>query len=465
MDYLSTRGGMQPSSFSDITLKGLAPDGGLTVPRHLPDLSEKLDIIRRISYPNLASLIISEFAEDISSYDLVDIINHDTYTKSVFGTEDITPVFELSKEGMYLQELSNGPTLSFKDIALQLLGNLFEYILEQRDETLNILGATSGDTGSAAIYGIKGKKRINVFMMHPHNRTSKFQEAQMTSVLDSNIYNIAIEGDFDDCQRMSKALSKPLGMGGVNSYNWARIAAQTVYYFKGYLDVVNRNRLSVNTKVDFVVPTGNFGNILAGYYAMIMGCPIRRLVLATNENNVLDVFFKTGRYERKDAIPTDSPSMDISVASNFERLLYDDLDQDPEKVKEHMAQLQEKGFFELSGAYLEKAQNSGIVSGTATAEQRAKAMLEEQQRSGILMDFHTANGYVVGSRYKTDDTPMIVLSTAKPIKFEEDLREIPGIIMPERPEEHKDLEQREKRVYVMKTQDEVKSFIKEKLRV
>ncbi|TXH61987.1 MAG: threonine synthase, partial [Burkholderiaceae bacterium] len=327
MNYISTRGDQTPRGFSEILLEGLAPDGGLYLPTHYPKVdAATLARWRGLSYAELAFEILSLYITDIPAADLKRLVTL-TYTEQVFGTREITPLKKL-EEGLYLEALSNGPTLAFKDMAMQLLGALFEYELARRGRTLNILGATSGDTGSAAEYAMRGKKGVKVFMLSPHGRMSPFQQAQMFSLQDANIHNIAVEGVFDDCQDIVKAVSNDLEfkrrwkIGTVNSINWARLLAQVVYYFAGWFQATKSNE----ERVSFAVPSGNFGNICAGHVARMMGLPIHRLVLATNENNVLDEFFRTGTYRVRggaETYETSSPSMDISKASNFERFVFD----------------------------------------------------------------------------------------------------------------------------------------------
>jgi threonine synthase len=325
MNYLSTRGGMPPTPFTGILLEGLAPDGGLSMPESYPKITRgRLAAWRKLGYRDLAFEIFSRFMDDIPAADLRDIVDR-TYTAQAFGSDDITPVSAL-EPGLHVLHLSNGPTLAFKDVAMQLLGNLFEYVLAKRGEELNILGATSGDTGSAAEYAMRGKRGVRVFMLSPEGKMSPFQTAQMYSLQDANIFNIAVRGVFDDCQDMVKAVSNDLAfkakyrIGTVNSINWARLIAQVVYYFKGYFAVTRGD----DEEVTFSVPSGNFGNVCAGHVARMMGLPIRKLVVATNENDVLDEFFRTGRYRVRPSAAvaqTSSPSMDISKASNFERFV------------------------------------------------------------------------------------------------------------------------------------------------
>src|SRR3954470_3327988 len=344
VQYVSTRGAASPQKFSDILLEGLAPDGGLYIPETYPSVD--LALLRKLSYPDLAKAILSRFIDDIAGLEaLVD----KTYQAKVFGDAEITPLKTL-EPGLHLLALSNGPTLAFKDIAMQLLGNLFEVLLTQKDQTLNILGATSGDTGSAAEYAMRGKKHLRVFMLSPHERMSAFQRAQMFSLQEPNIHNLAVKGVFDDCQDLVKQVNadaefkRRYAIGAVNSINWARIAAQVVYYFKGYYAATRSN----SEKVSFAVPSGNFGNVYAGYVARRMGLPVRRLIVATNENDVLDEFFRTGRYRvRKKAKKTSSPSMDISKASNFERYVYDLVGCDPARLKILWRDLEAKSEFSV----------------------------------------------------------------------------------------------------------------------
>jgi len=305
LKYVSTRGHSDAQSFTGILLEGLAPDGGLMMPEQWPRVMRaKMDAMRDLPYPRLAFEILRFFADDFPGAELK-AATEKTYTEKAFGTAEITPLRTL-EPNLQILGLSNGPTLAFKDIAMQLLGNLFEQVLEKQDRRLNVLGATSGDTGSAAEHALKGKERLNVFMLSPHGRMSPFQSAQMYALKDKNIFNIAIEGAFDDCQDVVKAVASDLDfkerhhIGAVNSINWARVVAQVVYYYKGYFAATRSN----DEQVSFAVPSGNFGNIFAGYVAKRMGLPIRRLVLATNENDVLDEFFRTGRYRPRPSAET-----------------------------------------------------------------------------------------------------------------------------------------------------------------
>jgi len=432
LKYLSTRGDPTLRGFSDILLEGLAPDGGLYLPEHYPQVdAATLAGWRGLSYPDLAFEILSLYIADIPRADLQGLL-HATYTEAAFGTPAITPLRPLA-DGVFLQALSNGPTLAFKDIAMQLLGNLFEYELARRGEELNILGATSGDTGSAAEYAMRAKKGIRVFMLSPNGRMSPFQQAQMFSLQDPNIHNLAVDGVFDECQDIVKAVSNDLDfkrryrIGTVNSINWARLLAQVVYYFAGYFQATTRN----DEPVSFAVPSGNFGNICAGHVARSMGLPIAKLVLATNENDVLDEFFRTGTYRVRgsaETFETSSPSMDISKASNFERFVFDLLGRDGARIRELFGtQLAKAGGFTLSRDEFARIAGFGFVSGRSTHADRLATIRDTWQRSGTLIDTHTADGLKVAREQLTPGVPMVVLETALPAKFAETIREALGI--------------------------------------
>src|SRR5690554_2731205 len=427
MMYHSTRGGMEPRPFSDILLEGLAPDGGLTIPVTLPTVSaDQLESWRPLSYPQLAYQVLRLFITDIPAQDLETLVNA-AYSRDVFDDDSIVPLKPLN-QGMTLLGLSQGPTLAFKDMAMQFLGQVFEYVLTARNEKINILGATSGDTGSAAEYALRGKQGIAVFMLSPQGRMSAFQRAQMYSLQDENIHNIAINGVFDDCQDIVKQLSGDLDfkaqyrLGAVNSINWARIAAQIVYYFWGWL----RATSAPGQQVSFAVPSGNFGNILAGHLARQMGLPVRRLVLATNENNVLEEFFRTGIYRPRSAAQThatSSPSMDISRASNFERFVFDLLDQDTKRVREIWQQLHETGEFDLSHLQPLFESRYGFVAGVSSHQDRLNTIKSVYEQTGTLIDPHTADGVKVAASYVESGIPMLVLETALPAKFAEVIHE------------------------------------------
>lgn len=430
MKYQSTRGGMAPQSFSDILLEGLAPDGGLAVPVALPTITaDTLQSWRDLDYAGLATEILGRFIDDIPKDDL-SRLTHAAYQPAVFGSTAIVPLKPLSGS-VALLGLSEGPTLAFKDMAMQFLGHVFEYVLDKRNATLNILGATSGDTGSAAEYALRGKRGVSVFMLSPQGRMSDFQRAQMYSLQDANIHNIAIQGVFDECQDIVKALAGDLDfkaryhIGAVNSINWARIAAQVVYYFWGWLRATSQ----AGQQVSFSVPSGNFGNILAGHIARQMGLPIRRLVLATNENNVLEEFFRTGIYRPRAAAQThatSSPSMDISRASNFERFIFDLLDRDAVAVRECWEQLAKTGYFDLSEFLPQLESRYGFVAGVSTHADRLQTIKATFEETGVLIDPHTADGVKVAARYVEADVPMLVLETALPAKFSATIEEAIG---------------------------------------
>jgi len=446
--YISTRGDRTPRAFCEILLEGLAPDGGLYLPEAYPQVdAAMLAKWRGLSYADLAFEVLSLYIDDIPAEDLRAILRR-TYTAEVFGTAEITPLKPLA-DGIALEALSNGPTLAFKDMAMQLLGQLFEYELGRRGQTLNILGATSGDTGSAAEYAMRGKKGVNVFMLSPHGRMSPFQQAQMFSLQDANIHNIAIEGVFDDCQDIVKATSNDLAfkrrynIGTVNSINWARLLAQVVYYFAGYFQATKSN----DERLSFCVPSGNFGNICAGHVARMMGLPIAQLVLATNENDVLDEFFKTGRYAPRGAAQThetSSPSMDISKASNFERFVFDLLGRDGART----AGLFGGGAFTISAEEKARIAGFGFVSGRSAHADRLATIKRCFEAHGVLIDTHTADGLKVALEHHQSGVPMIVLETALPAKFAETIREAVGI-EPPRPAALAHIEDLPKRFTVM----------------
>ncbi len=471
MKYVSTRGLAAPKRFLDILLGGLMEDGGLAMPESYPQFSlDDLEALRGKSYPELAFEIFSKFADDIPRDTLKALIDK-TYTPQVYcngrvdsNAVDITPLRTL-EPGLHLLELSNGPTLAFKDMAMQLLGNLFEYALEQTGNSLNILGATSGDTGSAAEYAMRGKQRIRVFMLSPWGKMSDFQRAQMYSLQDANIFNIAVRGMFDDAQDIVKAVSNDLefkrryAIGTVNSINWARVSAQVVYYFKGYFAATKYS----DEKVSFTVPSGNFGNICAGHIARMMGLPIAKLVLATNENNVLDEFFRTGLYRpRKTAetYETSSPSMDISKASNFERFVFDLVGRDGNTLRELWGSVDAGGSFDLSETPLfEKLRDYGFASGSSSHADRLSAIRDCFERYGVMIDTHTADGLKVAKAHREPNVPMIVLETALPAKFEGTIREALGRA-PERPASTAGIESLPQRVEVIDVDAQVvKDFI------
>ncbi|MCU4121789.1 threonine synthase [Variovorax sp. N23] len=493
MRYLSTRGHPDRRRFCDILLEGLAPDGGLYLPEHYPQVdAAMLAKWRTLPYAELAFEILSLYIDDIPPADLKAMCAK-TYTAEVFGSDEIVPLREL-EDGVYLEGLSNGPTLAFKDMAMQLLGNLFEYELGRRGEELNILGATSGDTGSAAEYAMRGKKGVRVFMTSPDGRMSPFQQAQMFSLQDANIHNIAIAGVFDDCQDIVKAVSNDLGfkrkyrIGTVNSINWARLLAQVVYYFAGYFQATPAPTLGTGVsslppegalssrggpatkgkddkQVSFTVPSGNFGNVCAGHVARMMGLPIRTLVVATNENDVLDEFFRTGVYRVRaaaDTHETSSPSMDISKASNFERFVFDLLGRDGARTRAlFQDELGRSGRFDLSAdpVFAQAAARFGFVSSRSTHADRLATIRDTDKRFAVLIDTHTADGLKAAREHIVPGVPMVVLETALPIKFAATIVEALGH-EPDRPARFEGIEALPKRVVKLPADAEaVKAYI------
>ena len=462
MKYTSTRGGMAAKPFTEILLGGLADDGGLAVPDHYPKLSAAdLAKMRGMNYRELAFEVISRFATDIPAGDLKTIIDK-TYTAQTFGSEEITPIKTL-EPGLYILCLSNGPTLAFKDVAMQLLGNLFEYALAMDHAELNILGGTSGDTGSAAEYAMRGKRGIRVFMLSPLGKMSPFQTAQMYSLQAPNIFNIAVTAPFDVCQDMVKAVSNDLAfkekyqIGTVNSINWARVVAQAVYYFQTYFALTQSN----DEQVSFAVPSGNFGNVCAGHIARQMGLPIAKLIVATNENDVLDEFFRTGVYRpRPETMQRSSPSMDITKASNFERFVYDLVGRDPKVLKGLWQQLEKDGYFDLSKTpYFAKVQELGVASGTSNHANRIATIRRVHQQYGVVIDPHTADGMKAGLEHREAGIPLVCLETALPAKFEETIREALGQD-PQRPTGYENIENLPQRFDTLPPEvDRLKAYI------
>ncbi len=440
MQFISTRGGLEPSEFSAILLEGLAPDGGLVVPAELPRVdAATLESWRNLDYAGLATEVISRFATDIPRDDLAAMCRA-AYSAENFPTEGVVPLTELDG-GVTLVGLSEGPTFAFKDMAMQFLGQSLEYVLARTGRSLNVLGATSGDTGSAAEYALRGKDRVAVFMLSPQGRMSAFQRAQMYSLTDDNIHNIAVEGVFDDCQNLVKELSGDLAfkqqhqLGTVNSINLGRITAQTVYYVWSWLrasDAVAPEQRA-GFEVSVTVPSGNFGNILSGWYAKQLGVPLRRLVLAANENNVLDDFFRTGVYRPRSAAnthATSSPSMDISKASNLERFIFELVGRDADRLRGLWAELSERGEFDLSHEQARFADEFGFASGTSTHADRVATIRAVHDATGITIDPHTADGVKVAREHQEAGVPMLVLETAKPAKFPEIVIEAIGAAAP-----------------------------------
>lgn len=470
MRYLSTRGKMEPARFRDVLLEGLAPDGGLVVPKEYPRVDALLERWRGLPYAELALEVLALFADDYPRAELRRLVTA-CYTAATFGSEEITPLATLDP-GLYLLGLAQGPTLAFKDIAMQLLGGLFEVELARRSAQLNILGATSGDTGSAAEVAMRGRTGIRVFMLSPLGRMSAFQRAQMYSLQDANIFNIAIDGTFDDCQDIVKAVGSDVAfkrrhhLGAVNSINWARVAAQVVYYFRGYFaagDAARAAGFGAPGEVDYCVPTGNFGNILAGWIARRMGLPIGRLVVATNENDVLYEFFRTGTYRVRSSaqtLATSSPSMDISKASNFERFIFDMVGRDAELLRELWWQLDTQGAFSVAETPLWNAvAASGFAAGRSTHADRLATIRAQYARDGRILDPHTADGVKVGREMRREGVPMVCLETALPAKFAATILEAIGR-EPERPAAYRGIEELPQRFEQLAADpDAVRTFV------
>ena len=468
MKYISTRGATDRKTFGEVLLMGLAPDGGLMLPEHYPQIDRAtLDKWRGLAYADLAFEIMRLFATDIPEGDLRAIINR-TYTAEAFGNAEITLVRTLS-DGLKIQALSNGPTLAFKDMAIQFLGNAFEYVLKREGQTLNIVGATSGDTGSAAEYALRGKEGIHVFMMSPEGKMSAFQRAQMYSLQDENIHNIAVDGMFDDCQDIVKAIQNDAAfkekyrIGTVNSINWGRVMAQVVYYFAGYFKATKSN----DETVSFCVPSGNFGNVCAGHIAKQMGLPVRRLMVATNENDVLDEFCKTGSYRPRTAAHThvtSSPSMDISKASNFERFIFDLTGRDAAEIETLWAEVGAGKGFNLAFA-LDKIRNEyGFVSGKSLHRDRLAVIKQVYEQDGELIDPHTADGVKVARELREAGETVVCLETALAAKFADTIREAVGDVDIPRPAKLQGLEDLPQKVQNVPNQAEaIKEIIRNML--
>ncbi len=422
MRYISTRGGVEPVSFSEAVMMGLATDGGLLLPESFPQV-DGLTLSRwaGLSFQELATEVILPFVgEDISRDKLADLVER-SYVS--FTHPEVTPVVDV--KGLRILELFHGPTAAFKDVALQFLGNLFELLLERSGGRLSILGATSGDTGSAAICGVQGQELIDIFILHPKGRVSPIQERQMTTVLDNNVHNIAITGTFDDGQQIVKLLFNDLefkqnySLGAVNSINWARILAQVVYYFYAWGRITGGD---VSKKLTFSIPTGNFGDIFAGYVAVRMGLPVERLILATNRNDILSRFIKSGVYSAGEVHSTISPSMDIQISSNFERYLYYLMGEDPQKVKALMAQMVAEGRIEVSEEKRKEVETL-FLAAAISEEQTVEQIRVTYEASGYVLDPHTAVGV-----YAARDFPdTVCLATAHPAKFGDAVKEAIGV--------------------------------------
>ena len=413
MDYISTRNKEKTFSLRDVFLKGLAPDGGLFIPKNLPIYNEKeLKNLKNFSYGELATEIIYKFCKNEFSEDQVRNLVNKSYEN--FRTKNVVLLKKIGK--LNLLELFHGPTLAFKDIAMQIIGNMYELILKKNNLKINIIVATSGDTGAAAISAIKDKRNIKIFVLHPNKKISEVQRKFMTTAKSQNVFNIALDGNFDDCQKLVKSMfvdkdfSTKINMSGVNSINWLRIAIQIVYYFFSYFRVADENE-----KINFSVPTGNFGDIYAGYTAKKMGLPINKLVVATNQNDILKRVINTGNYKPKEVEHTVSPSMDIQVASNFERLVFDLCSEDSNRTSKLMDDLNKKGEFKLNNNEIKKIKET-FLSESLSDEETKLAIKEIYKKENILIDPHTAIGIGVLKKIPLKEKT-IVLATAHPSKF------------------------------------------------
>uniref|UniRef100_UPI00404A39AB threonine synthase n=1 Tax=Candidatus Pelagibacter sp. TaxID=2024849 RepID=UPI00404A39AB len=459
MRYVSTRNNNQDYSFKEVFLKGLADDGGLFVPKSLFRFNEKeLSSLKELNYQDLAKKIIQPFVTDfITENDLSQIIDK---SYSVFRKKNVVDLIEI--ENKKILELFHGPTLAFKDVAMQLLGNFYEYYLKNENSKINIIVATSGDTGAAAIEAIKGKKNINIFVLHPLDKVSSVQRKLMTTVKDKNVFNLAIKGNFDDCQNLVKSMfadknfSNSIKMSGVNSINWARIIAQAVYYFYSYF-LIDPN----NQKVNFSVPTGNFGDVYAGYLAKKMGLPINKLIVATNQNDILHRAISKGSYEAQEVTETNSPSMDIQIASNFERLIYDINESNDLLTNNIMKSIKETGKYNIATKELEKI-NSNFLSSSVSEEEVLKIIKNVYEKNKIMLDPHTAIGYGALKKVNIDGIN-IILATAHPCKFPKAILEATGV-NEDLPEELKFiLDEKENYDVIENNLDKIKQHIKERI--
>ena len=459
MNYISTRNNSKSFKFKDVFIKGLADDGGLFIPESLHKYSnEDLSSFKKLEYKELAKKIIYPFIGDfMSEKDLSKIIDK---SYSVFRKENVVNLVKIGDRSVL--ELFHGPTLAFKDIAMQLLGNFYEYYLNNENEHINIVVATSGDTGAAAIDAIKGKKNINIFVLHPHNRISPVQRKLMTTIKDKNVFNIAINGNFDDCQNLVKAMftdksfSKAIKMSGVNSINWARIIAQSVYYFHSYFLIENNSQ-----PINFSVPTGNFGDVYAGYLAKKMGLPINKFIVATNQNDILHRAISNGKYEAQKVQETISPSMDIQIASNFERLIYDLNDGDDLATINAMKDIKEKRKYTINQSKLDKI-NLDFLSSKLSEEEIFKTIKSVYEKFDIVLDPHSAIGYGAFDKVNLKGNN-IVLATAHPCKFPDAIKQSINL-KPDLPDELKFiLDEKENYDIVDNDLNKIKNYIKERI--
>jgi threonine synthase len=419
--YISTRGGGTPKDFEEVLLEGLAADGGLYVPAEWPQIE-----LRGKTYNDIAESVMFPFVEGSISPDIFRALIDETYNETNFRSEDIAPLKEIYP-GLHVMELFHGPTIAFKDIALQLLGRLFDHVLEKRNDKITIVGATSGDTGSAAIEGCRHSDRVDIFILHPHGRVSDVQRRQMTTVDAPNVHNIAVEGTFDDCQALVKAMfndvkfRNEMNLSAVNSINWARIMAQIVYYVQASLKFPGAS---------FVVPTGNFGNVFAAYAARKMGAKLGNICIATNRNDILTRFFETGTMKQNGVAPTISPSMDIQVSSNFERYLFDLLDRDAKKLTAVMDEFKTSGKFTIDESLMKKAR-ADFTAHRCSEDETLQTMKKVHAETGYLLDPHSAVGVHAALKMKSQTSgPVITLATAHPAKFPDAVEKAMGVRPP-----------------------------------
>ncbi len=458
MQYISTRNIKQTFAFKDIFLNALASDGGLYVPKKIPSYSLKeLESLKELSYEQLAVKIISNFCSDeFSEAEIKDLVNN-SYKK--FRVKNVVNINKL--KNIILLELFHGPTLAFKDIAMQVIGNMYEKILGNKNKITNIIVATSGDTGAAAISALKGKKNINIFVLHPHNRISKVQRKLMTTVKENNVYNLAVEGNFDDCQKLVKSMfvdqsfNNKINMSGVNSINWARIITQIVYYFFSYFQTQNGNQ-----KINFSVPTGNFGDVFAGYIAKKMGLPINKLIVATNKNDILKRVINTGVYRPKEVSQTISPSMDIQVASNFERLIFYISGNNDQITLKIMEDLKKNNEFKLNSEQMDILEKD-FISESLSEDETKDVIKKMSENHNILVDPHTAIGIGVLDKISNDGIN-VILSTAHPSKFPEAVKQVTGRNPELLLEIKKIIDEKEKFDILPNNLNVIKKFIKEK---
>jgi threonine synthase len=458
MKYISTRDNSKEYSFEQVFIKGLADDGGLFVPKEVKKYSaEQIKALSNLSYQNLAKEIIYPFIGDFMTInELSDIVDR---SYSVFRKDNVVDLIKLGDATIL--ELFHGPTLAFKDIAMQLLGNFYEHYLKKNNKNINVVVATSGDTGAAAIDAIKGKKNMNIFVLHPHNKISLVQRKLMSTVKEKNVFNIAIEGNFDDCQNLVKSMfadkefSNLISMSGVNSINWARIIAQSVYYFYTYFQIKD------DRPINFSVPTGNFGDVYAGYLSKKMGLPINKLIVATNQNDILHRAISKGKYEAEIVLETNSPSMDIQIASNFERLIYDLNDFDDHETQKIMSGIKEDGKYIISKNKMEKI-NKDFLSASMSEEEILDTIKEVHIKYDIILDPHSAIGF--GSLNKVNlEGNNIVLATAHPCKFPEAIDKSIGI-KPNLPDELKYvMDEKENYDIISNNLSKTQQYIKEKI--